>query len=280
MPLERQKGHVLKTEVVDQSDLRKYRTEIPNLVLEMGLSPHALALYIHFKRTAGQDGACWKSTRTLSKAVGMSTGKVSEARQELEDRELIKVKRPEDQSKSITIAIVDIWASNFAHFAADENETEDQTERSEYERSVQNMNTERSEYERRKEPIEEGTINKEETKSDYTEKIFQTYGNLPDDLLEALLRLYDLKGYPKDIEENFTHLEKLRTKHQLIWLPTEVDKFCDYYEEQGFKSGHKPRARLTNWISNARAWAKPTASGALRAINTQEPKRRKKEKVN
>jgi hypothetical protein len=44
----------------DAGDLRKYRTEIPNLVLELGLSPYALALYVHLKRTAGQDGACYK----------------------------------------------------------------------------------------------------------------------------------------------------------------------------------------------------------------------------
>ena len=131
-------------EVHDAGDLRKYRTEIPNVVLEMGLSPHALALYIHLKRTAGQSGKCWKATKRLAEEAGMSAGKVSEARAELEVAKLIVVERP-SRRKTAIVTITDVWLKNFNHFA-----------------SVQNMNTERSEYETRKEPLEESSFKEQD----------------------------------------------------------------------------------------------------------------------
>lgn len=125
-------------EVHDPGDLRKYRTEIPNVVLEMGLTPHALALYIHLKRTAGQNGKCWKSRQRLVEETNMSAGKVSEARAELEAAELISVHRPKHRRKAIEVTITDIWPKNFEHFAR-----------------RQNMTATSSGYDTRKEPLEE-----------------------------------------------------------------------------------------------------------------------------
>lgn len=125
----------------DASDLRKYRTEIPNIVLEMGLTPDALALYIHLKRTAGQDDECRKGTRRLSQDTGISTGRISEARAELEEHKLINVERPKNPSKPIVVTIVDVWEENFRHFAD--------------KKRVQSVNTTRSDTEQRKEPLEE-----------------------------------------------------------------------------------------------------------------------------
>lgn len=104
--------------VVDRGDLRKYRTEIPNMVLGLGLTPYALALYVHLKRTAGDEGKCWKSTRTLAKETGISAGKVSSARGELEDVELIHVERPSNPSQSVTVYILDVWEANFKQFSS------------------------------------------------------------------------------------------------------------------------------------------------------------------
>ncbi len=132
--------------VHDASDLRKYRTELPNLVYDMGLSPHAGWLYGHLKRTCGSGvgGKCWKSTRTLATEANMSAGKVSEARQELEDANLIRVERPSDKTKPIVVTITDIWPKNFTHFSRESDAPR-----------VQNMNASRSEYETKKEPLEE-----------------------------------------------------------------------------------------------------------------------------
>ena len=103
-------------EVHDAGDLRKYRTEIPNVVLEMGLSPYALTLYLHLKRTAGQNGKCWKSVRTLAEETSVSKSEIARTRTELEERELIAVEQPKDPRKPSVVSIVDIWEKNFDHF--------------------------------------------------------------------------------------------------------------------------------------------------------------------
>lgn len=138
-------------EVKDAGDLRKYRTEVPNLIFELGLSPYALALYMHFKRTAGDDGKCWKSTRRLAEETKISAGKVSQARKELEERDLITVEYPENNNEAITVTIVDIWPENFDHFR------KARMTRSSGERPVHDVNATRSSGERRKEPLEEGS---------------------------------------------------------------------------------------------------------------------------
>jgi hypothetical protein len=108
--------------VNDLGDGRKYWTQIPNIVLTLGLSPYALALYVHLKRTAGDRGRCWKATSTLSEETGMSAGAVSKAkvelekcRPELESRSLIVIDT--DNSRSgrprHIITITDIWPENF-----------------------------------------------------------------------------------------------------------------------------------------------------------------------
>lgn len=153
-------------EVRDSGDLRKYRTEVPNLVFEMGLSPYALALYMHFRRTAGDDGRCWKSTRTLASGTGISAGTISKARKELEGRDLIGVQYPENNNKSIVVTITDIWPENFQHFAGQtpkpktpaKTRSRRDTPVQETNAPVQETNATCSPGERRKEPTEEGTI--------------------------------------------------------------------------------------------------------------------------
>lgn len=126
----------------DDGDPRKYRTEIPNLVYDLGLSPHAGWLYGHLKRVCGASGGkCWKATKTLAKECNMSSGKVSEARAELERHELITVIRPNNPNKTVHVTVNNIWRRNFDH----------------YDR-VHNMNTTRSYYE-----TEEGTLREEST---------------------------------------------------------------------------------------------------------------------
>ena len=110
----------------DAGDLRKYRTEIPNIVFTLGLDAYALALYCHLKRTTGaaDGGLCWKSTRTLANETRMSIGKVSEARSVLElpldvlgGKSLITVHRPKAKGKATTVVCNNIWPENFGGFA-------------------------------------------------------------------------------------------------------------------------------------------------------------------
>lgn len=69
----------------EEASERKYFTLIPNMVLDIGLSPYAQLLYVHLKRVVGADlsGECFKSTKTLARELGVSTGTISQAKQEL-----------------------------------------------------------------------------------------------------------------------------------------------------------------------------------------------------
>jgi hypothetical protein len=145
----------------DDSDLKKYRTEIPNMIFDIGLGPHEVALYGHFKRVCGAEkgGVCWKSVSTLSKETGMSAGRVSQARAELARRGLIRMRQPKGPGTGVTVTIVDIWPENMARYS------EGHTNPSQYEGSPQNpsyyedplhtMKGNPSEYETKKEPLEE-----------------------------------------------------------------------------------------------------------------------------
>lgn len=104
--------------VIDAGDLRKYRTEIPNMVDDMGLSVYAFRLYAHLKRVAGQDGVCYQGKRKIAEVCNMSAGMVTKAKRELVDAGLIVIdagnaaeRRPDH------ITIVDIWRKNFETFS-------------------------------------------------------------------------------------------------------------------------------------------------------------------
>ncbi len=98
-------------QVIHAPDLRKYRTELPNLVDDMQLDPYSFRLLVHYYRV----GNCWESVRTTAKRCCMSVGKVSQVRRELARRGLIEVK--ELAGGNLSIRVRDIWPENFAHFA-------------------------------------------------------------------------------------------------------------------------------------------------------------------
>jgi hypothetical protein len=103
--------------VADEGDLRKYRTETPNVIYDMGLGPREGWLYSHLKRIAGDSGVCWKGTKALAEIAGMSTGAVSEAKKALAERGLIRVAEGDrKKGEADEIRIVNIWRRNFRHF--------------------------------------------------------------------------------------------------------------------------------------------------------------------
>lgn len=139
--------------VSDEGDLRKYRTEIPNLIDDLGLSPHAYRLYGHMKRVCGAEpnGRCYQGTRTLAKHCKMSVGKISEAKKELLAFRLITVETfPASENRPDEVRILDIWRTNFERYAP----------RSEYEHPSSNGEHPRSGGERKKEPRKKQPIKK------------------------------------------------------------------------------------------------------------------------
>jgi hypothetical protein len=182
--------------VADDGDLRKYRTELPNIIFLLGLTPYELALYAHLKRTAGPGGACWKSTQTLAGETGMSAGMVSKAKKMLAElsftknpdgsisRVMLKEKKGmptdseylfEEPLTSIRnipndrggkpfqhITLTNIWSENMTFFSKANSPYE--LANSPYELANSPYELASSPGEIKKEPIEERTI-EEDTKS-------------------------------------------------------------------------------------------------------------------
>ena len=114
-------------QVLEESSLHKYRTEIPNILFEINLTPQELLFYMQLKRIAGDKGACWCSVPTLAKRLGVKDRCIqkykkalSMPRKELNNLPLIRIeKRKDPDSKNnLTdiITIVDIWEINFKYF--------------------------------------------------------------------------------------------------------------------------------------------------------------------
>lgn len=101
--------------ITDLADLRKYRTELPNLYDDLDLDVYEYRLLAHYKRV----GTCTEKGETTAKKCRMSAGKVSEARQGLADKGLIYLKRVDlgNGSFSYRITVVDIWLENFARYS-------------------------------------------------------------------------------------------------------------------------------------------------------------------
>ena len=101
----------------DESEktLRKFFTIVPNIIDDMDLSLIAFRLYHHYKRVAGDNGACWQSVETLAKACKMSVGSVVKARKELEAAGLIEITyqyNPHGGRNYNTITVTDLWEQN------------------------------------------------------------------------------------------------------------------------------------------------------------------------
>lgn len=98
-------------QILDDSDLRKYRTEIPNMA-DDDLDPFRYRLYAHYKRV----GNCYESVRTTAKKTQMSVGQVVDTRNWLHDNGWITVE-DQDNHPTLLIKVVDRWVENFARYA-------------------------------------------------------------------------------------------------------------------------------------------------------------------
>lgn len=113
-------GNKTVVTITDDGDLRKYRTEVPNLIDDLALTPYQMALYTHYKRVCGAAGGeCWEAVRTTAKKTKMSPAKVSLSRRELVALGLIRETLPENahQGETVRVHIVDVWPLNFAYYS-------------------------------------------------------------------------------------------------------------------------------------------------------------------
>lgn len=126
--------------ITDDGDPKRYWTQIPNIIFDLGLKPFELVLYAHLKRAAGANanGKCTKSTPTLVRETGMGAGTISRAklslqvkRSALSGKSLIRTKEtknPRGGKKRHEIVVVDIWKENMARFASSTVEIETSTD--------------------------------------------------------------------------------------------------------------------------------------------------------
>jgi len=100
--------------ITDQSDLKKYRHELPNLADDSGLTVYQYRLLGHYKRV----GTCTESVATTAKKCSMSTGKVSTTRNELVALGWITaIEKPVTNGFSYEIKVIDRWLENFARYS-------------------------------------------------------------------------------------------------------------------------------------------------------------------
>ncbi len=111
-------------QIFDLSSEKTYFTQIPNIIDDLGLTPIIFRFYIKLKRTAGDKGCCWKSTRTLAAELGVSIGTISKLKKELEKpfdllggKSLIRIEKGDIQkNETDRIYITDIWPENMLYF--------------------------------------------------------------------------------------------------------------------------------------------------------------------
>ena len=101
--------------LIDNSDLRKYRTEIPNMA-DDELDPFQYRLYAHYKRVCGAtNGTCTESVRTTAEKTKMSAEKVISTRKWLADNGWIDLEQQVDNR--YYIQILDRWGENFVRYS-------------------------------------------------------------------------------------------------------------------------------------------------------------------
>lgn len=103
-------------QIIDDSDLRRYRTEIPNMA-DDELDPYEMRLYVHYKRVCGQTGVCWESVETTAEKCKMSAGMVVKTRRRLDEKRYIKVEKGAKTNSTCNVRMVDRWGENMARYA-------------------------------------------------------------------------------------------------------------------------------------------------------------------
>jgi hypothetical protein len=107
-----------------------YRTEIPNIIFELGLTPYEFLVYCHIKRITGESGKCWQSVREIAKSCGISVTQVAKCIDSLTipknglNLPLIKKtkrKLPNGLNETNLITVVNLWKHNGDHFREKNN---------------------------------------------------------------------------------------------------------------------------------------------------------------
>jgi len=109
-----------KHRVVYEKQEPTYYSKMPKMALEE-LTPYELALYANYKQTASENGAAFKSNKTLSKECKMSIRMIQECRKSLETKGFIHCTYESNEqgvvTSSVIVQIVDIWELNHKRYS-------------------------------------------------------------------------------------------------------------------------------------------------------------------
>lgn len=81
-------------EINEEKPDHHFRTEIPNIIFELNLSPAVFCVYANLKRIAGDGGSCFKSNKNLAKECGMSERSLIDCIKELAELPILIGKDP------------------------------------------------------------------------------------------------------------------------------------------------------------------------------------------
>jgi AraC-like DNA-binding protein len=111
--------------VIEEKPDHHYRTEIPNIIFELNLTPYDFTVYAYLKRIAGDYGQCFKSRKTMAKECGISERQLAYSLKNLAEGKnskkliLIKISQRKNSDGSKTTSIIsisEIWRKNGNHF--------------------------------------------------------------------------------------------------------------------------------------------------------------------
>jgi hypothetical protein len=247
--------------IADDADLRKYRTELPNLIDDMDLSTYAYRLYGHIKRVAGGNGgACFESTRTMAERCHISIGSVSRAKQELVEAGLIEIEvRDREHGQTDYITIRDIWPLNFATYAGQKQASTCSPEKHPVHttnRGVPHMDQGCSPHEQgvphmdqKKEPVLRNNQNEEGTED-------------PSPAGEGAAAAKEAKPKPKPKPGTHPNTKPILDAYQAVMEEFEPGAIANYAQEgAGAKrlaqAGHEPEtvADCFRWLKEDQFWA-------------------------
>jgi hypothetical protein len=103
--------------VIDNAPV-DFFTMVPHLIDDSDLSTHAIRLYLHLKRVAGETGQCWQTQDTLAKHCGFTPRTIVKAKEDLVKAGLIERLIEVHQGKSQhVIRLLNIWPQNHAQYS-------------------------------------------------------------------------------------------------------------------------------------------------------------------
>ncbi len=245
-----------KQKIVDAGDLRKYRTELPNIYDDADLDVYEFRLLAHYKRV----GTCTESTKTTARKCHMSTGKITEGRRSLSIKKWISVLRVdlEGNNYSYSITVLDRWLENFQRYSPSlhaDPPHQVNAPPSPGERPPSPGETKKEPF--KKEPIEEGSAGKSRDPRSTHPAILairEVTSRYPSkDVYDLLIRAI---GETPNIQDLKTCFEAWRAKD---WKPTNYGWVTEWYVSGIPANGHNGNGQVNGSGAMARVIAKMEA---------------------